>query len=76
MFQVLTANVDESVKIAREIGPLKALKLLFTEPKNLRGVSLAMALQGSQQLSGFNGLMYFAPTLFSTLGFKNPSSGM
>ncbi|TIC20267.1 general substrate transporter [Wallemia mellicola] len=74
-FDILTANVDESVQLARQHTTWQLLKSLFTIPKNLRALSLAMTLQATQQLCGFNGLMYFAPTLFQMLGFQNPPTG-
>ncbi|GAA5856387.1 hypothetical protein JCM3766R1_005906, partial [Sporobolomyces carnicolor] len=38
---------------------------------NLRGLVIACGLQGIQQLCGFNTLMYYAPTLFESVGFDN-----
>ncbi|GAA5857526.1 hypothetical protein JCM8547_009321 [Rhodosporidiobolus lusitaniae] len=38
---------------------------------NFRGLVIACGLQGIQQLCGFNTLMYYAPTLFESVGFDN-----
>ena len=41
---------------------------------NRRALIVACALQALQQLCGFNALMYFAPTLFASLGFNNATA--
>lgn len=41
-------------------------------PSNLRAVIITCGLQGIQQFSGFNALMYFSATIFEMLGFRNP----
>ncbi|TIB68013.1 hypothetical protein E3Q23_04444, partial [Wallemia mellicola] len=74
-FDILTANVDESVRLAKQNTTRTLIRKLFTIPRNLRALTLAMTLQATQQLSGFNGLMYFAPTIFQTLGFENAATG-
>ncbi|KAE8349026.1 general substrate transporter [Aspergillus coremiiformis] len=40
---------------------------------NRRALAIAMMLQGLQQLSGFNSLMYFSSTLFTILSFSSPT---
>lgn len=45
--QILVANVDESVQVKRENTVWQLFKSLFTIPKNLRALSLAMTLQAS-----------------------------
>ncbi|TGJ79209.1 hypothetical protein E0Z10_g9550 [Xylaria hypoxylon] len=47
-------------------------ELLFV-PKNRRALTIACLLQGLQQLSGFNSLMYFSATIFLMLGFTVPT---
>ncbi|TIB93312.1 general substrate transporter [Wallemia mellicola] len=74
-FDIFTANADESVRMAKEHTTWQLIKTLFTIPKYYRGLFLAMTVQGVSQLSGFNGLMYFAPTLFEMLGFEVPPTG-
>ncbi|KAL5615201.1 hypothetical protein BROUX41_005258 [Berkeleyomyces rouxiae] len=46
---------------------------LFTVPKNRRALAIACLLQGLQQLSGFNSLMYFSATIFTMVGFPVPT---
>ncbi|KAI1269615.1 putative MFS myo-inositol transporter [Xylariaceae sp. FL1019] len=46
---------------------------LLTVPKNRRALTIACLLQGLQQLSGFNSLMYFSATIFLALGFSVPT---
>lgn len=40
---------------------------------NRRALTIAMTLQGLQQLCGFNSLMYFSATIFSLLSFSSPT---
>ena len=51
-----------------------SLKLIHTEPANFRALILACGLQGIQQFTGFNSLMYFSSTIFETVGFENSSA--
>ncbi|EEB09308.1 myo-inositol transporter Itr1 [Schizosaccharomyces japonicus yFS275] len=51
---------------------VKSAKELFLRASNLRSLFIACALQGMQQLSGFNSLMYFSSTIFEIVGFHNP----
>ncbi|KAB8228506.1 putative MFS myo-inositol transporter [Aspergillus alliaceus] len=48
-------------------------KVLFYLDGNRRALTIAMTLQGLQQLCGFNSLMYFSATLFSMLSFSSPT---
>lgn len=43
-------------------------------PSNLRAVIITCGLQGIQQFSGFNALMYFSATIFQSVGFNNPTA--
>ncbi|KAI8947086.1 putative MFS myo-inositol transporter [Xylaria longipes] len=52
---------------------LKGWRELLSVPKNRRALTLACLLQGLQQLSGFNSLMYFSATIFLMLGFRVPT---
>ncbi|KAH0610636.1 uncharacterized protein H6S33_012163 [Morchella sextelata] len=49
-------------------------KSLYTVPSNLRALIIACGLQGIQQFSGFNSLMYFSATIFKSVGFENPTA--
>ncbi|KAH6996944.1 general substrate transporter [Ilyonectria destructans] len=46
---------------------------LISVGKHRRALSIACLLQGFQQLCGFNSLMYFSATIFTIVGFKNPT---
>lgn len=46
---------------------------LFRNSGNRRALTIAMMLQGLQQLCGFNSLMYFSATIFSLLSFSSPT---
>ncbi|KAL7270871.1 myo-inositol transporter itr1 [Rhizina undulata] len=49
-------------------------KQLYTVPSNLKALIITCGLQGIQQFSGFNSLMYFSATIFQSVGFKNPTA--
>lgn len=51
-----------------------SIKLIHTRPANFRALILACGLQGIQQFTGFNSLMYFSTTIFETIGFDNPTA--
>lgn len=51
-----------------------AIKRVHTVPSNLRAVIIACGLQGIQQFTGFNSLMYFSSTVFEAVGFKNATA--
>lgn len=51
-----------------------SIKILHRNPANLRALILACGLQGIQQFTGFNSLMYFSATFFETVGFKNATA--
>lgn len=53
---------------------LRSIKVIHTNPGNLRALILACGLQGIQQFTGFNSLMYFSTTIFETIGFHNPTA--
>ncbi|QLG75015.1 hypothetical protein HG535_0H03420 [Zygotorulaspora mrakii] len=49
-------------------------KELHTKPANLRALIIGCGLQGIQQFTGWNSLMYFSGTIFETVGFTNSSA--
>lgn len=46
---------------------------LFNIGGNRRALTIAMMLQGLQQLCGFNSLMYFSGIIFTALSFSSPT---
>lgn len=61
----------EASRVAKEIKhPFRNLLLR----KNRPPLVIAVALQFFQQFTGINAIMFYAPVLFSTLGFKNDAS--
>lgn len=46
---------------------------LLSDGGNRRALTIAMMLQGFQQLCGFNSLMYFSGIIFSALSFSSPT---
>nr|GFB54536.1 sugar transport protein 13 [Tanacetum cinerariifolium] len=58
-------------RIAKEVKhPFRNL----LQSKNRPQLIIAVALQFFQQFTGINAIMFYAPVLFSTLGFKNDAS--
>lgn len=51
-----------------------SIKLTHSSPGNFRALILACGLQGIQQFTGFNSLMYFSTTIFETIGFHNATA--
>lgn len=51
-----------------------SVKLCHINAGNFRALVLACGLQGIQQFTGFNSLMYFSATIFETIGFDNPTA--
>lgn len=75
------ASVDEMVVLNLTVpgsNPLvqawNSIKLIHRLPANLRALILACGLQGIQQFTGFNSLMYFSATIFETIGFDNATA--
>lgn len=52
----------------------ESIKIIHTTPGNFRALILACGLQGIQQFTGFNSLMYFSTTIFETIGFENSTA--
>lgn len=77
----VNATVDEMVASNSNVpghGPLQkaweSIKIIHTTPGNFRALILACGLQGIQQFTGFNSLMYFSATIFETIGFHNATA--
>lgn len=61
----------EASRVAKEIKhPFRNL----LQRRNRPQLIIAVALQFFQQFTGINAIMFYAPVLFSTLGFKNDAS--
>lgn len=79
--ELIAQKVKELVELNNSIPgktvPRKVwnmLRELHTKPANLRALIIGCGLQGIQQFTGWNSLMYFSGTIFETVGFKNSSA--
>ncbi|CAI5756510.1 unnamed protein product [Candida verbasci] len=75
------ATIDEMITSNSQVpgkNPLykawESIKIIHKTPGNFRALILACGLQGIQQFTGFNSLMYFSATIFETIGFRNPTA--
>ncbi|ODV78040.1 sugar transporter [Suhomyces tanzawaensis NRRL Y-17324] len=72
------ADMIASNSVVPGDGPLQqawnSIKIIHTTPANFRALILACGLQGIQQFTGFNSLMYFSATIFLTIGFDNATA--
>ncbi|ESW97088.1 hypothetical protein KL918_000698 [Ogataea parapolymorpha] len=50
------------------------IKKIHSVPSNFRALIIACGLQGIQQFTGFNSLMYFSATIFKAIGFDNSTA--
>lgn len=70
-------EISSCIKVSNE-GPFKrtwsAIKEVHCVPSNFRALVIACGLQGIQQFTGFNSLMYFSGTIFETIGFANSNA--
>lgn len=66
--------IDSSFHFEREsVGEYtvwQRLKMLYTNTINLKALIVACGLMGIQQFAGSNTMTFYAPTLFSLVGFK------
>ncbi|GAA5901488.1 hypothetical protein JCM6882_006294 [Rhodosporidiobolus microsporus] len=67
--EVIRSSVKENM--GHRASFAETWKRLHFVGANFRGLVIACGLQGIQQLCGFNTLMYYAPTLFESVGFDN-----
>ncbi|KAJ4145280.1 hypothetical protein LMH87_004135 [Akanthomyces muscarius] len=58
---------------ASKLSWLGGWEELLKVGQNRRALAIACLLQGLQQLSGFNSLMYFSATIFTLVGFSSPT---
>ncbi|GAA5983191.1 hypothetical protein JCM11641_006841 [Rhodosporidiobolus odoratus] len=67
--EVIRSSVKDTM--GHRASFVETWKRLHFVGANFRGLVIACGLQGIQQLCGFNTLMYYAPTLFESVGFDN-----
>lgn len=79
--ELIQLKIQELVQLNDSIPgknvPVKVwnmVKELHTKPANLRALIIGCGLQGIQQFTGWNSLMYFSGTIFETVGFSNSSA--
>ncbi|KAG8355261.1 Myo-inositol transporter 1 [Fusarium venenatum] len=65
-------GVAQAKALNEEISVRQSLKSLITVPANRRAAIVACGLMATQQLCGFNTMMYYSSTLFQIVGFNNP----
>lgn len=70
----ITTACDQAREIDESGSRFSKIKKLHTVPSNLRALISACGLMVISQLSGFNALMYYSATLFSLVGFDNPTA--
>ncbi|CAN4116513.1 unnamed protein product [Withania somnifera] len=66
-FQDIVAAVEQSKQVKHAFRNL-------TEPASIPPLVIAIWLQIFQQFTGINAIMFYAPVLFQTMGFKSSSS--
>jgi SP family myo-inositol transporter-like MFS transporter 13 len=70
--RLLGIHVEQSKTINAGKSGWWVFKQMYTVPANLRALFAACGLMAISQLTGFNALMYYSPTLFKLVGFSNP----
>ncbi|PWN48606.1 hypothetical protein IE53DRAFT_185741 [Violaceomyces palustris] len=72
--EVISANVEAARQQGSSVSMTRRLKSMVTIGANRRALFVACGLQALQQLCGFNTLMYYSATIFSAIGFSNPTA--
>lgn len=67
-------SLNEATQAMTEESLWVTFKRIFTTPATGRAVLTACTIMAISQLGGFNTLMYYAATLFSIVGFNNPTA--
>ncbi|KAJ5119114.1 hypothetical protein N7526_010751 [Penicillium atrosanguineum] len=67
-------SLQEATQAMSEETLWSTFKRIFTTPATGRAVLTACVIMAISQLGGFNTLMYYAATLFSIVGFNNPTA--
>ncbi|ODQ78447.1 hypothetical protein BABINDRAFT_162670 [Babjeviella inositovora NRRL Y-12698] len=66
--EIIQKDVLANKAILQETAAVR----LFGKTSTVRALAVCCGLMMFQQLCGFNALMYYSPTIFQTLGIKNP----
>lgn len=72
--RLIRHSIEESSASISDRSLWWQLKQLFTIPANLRALTTACTVMAVSQLGGFNTLMYYSATLFSIVGFNEPTA--
>ncbi|OOQ82604.1 myo-inositol transporter [Penicillium brasilianum] len=67
-------SLNEATQMMTKESFWVTFKRIFTTPSTSRAVLTACVIMAISQLGGFNTLMYYAATLFSIVGFNNPTA--
>lgn len=67
-------SLQEATQAMSEESLWITFRRIFTTPATGRAVLTACMIMAISQLGGFNTLMYYAATLFSIVGFNNPTA--
>lgn len=71
---LIELSLQEATQAMSEESLWVTFKRIFTTPATGRAVLTACMIMAISQLGGFNTLMYYAATLFSIVGFNNPTA--
>ncbi|KAI0102104.1 general substrate transporter [Nemania sp. FL0031] len=66
--------IESESRIVGSRSLRKQFKLLHTVPGNFRALFIACSVMAISQLCGFNSVLYYSATLFSLVGFSNPTA--
>lgn len=70
--RVLKFHVEQSKNINAGKSQWWIFKQMYNKGSNFRALVAGCGLMAISQLTGFNSLMYYSPTLFALVGFSNP----
>ncbi|KAI1752263.1 general substrate transporter [Xylaria castorea] len=71
---LLIYAIEEEAQIVGSRSLWTQFKELHCIPANLRALTSACGVMAISQLCGFNTILYYGATLFSLVGFKNPTA--
>ncbi|KAL3479295.1 general substrate transporter [Aspergillus californicus] len=70
----ILAGCEEARAISGNESGWSKIKKMHTVPSNFRALLCACGLMVLSQISGFNTLVYYSSTVFSLVGFNNPTA--